>query len=672
MVGLSQDETGLDRLVTTTPYLARIVKQYLNSFPKESSSSQRNEHYQLSGSVSIRSRENALKLRHSIELHCAGNPFKERSPLKSLVSSVLVPEDAKDDILHFGEKGQKRFEEFVRERLLPTSKLSVWDKMKKFKLKTFSNWMAKAKVRVGDKVFKLREERELLGRFLIIQRSRPELVPKLEETIGKYEMSVVPRSLCAVDGSLYIPTNKASLMHAFEEVKADSPLESATPLDIAPVTGRLLRVLIVDAMAVVQSMKKTPTMKNLSNLQEAFIKRIKGMVVCYDECRVVFDRYLDQSLKNKTRQKRAATSIEFQIHPEMKLTMPLKEILSSSKTKSSLTSMFAQGLLEHFSNNSACKLVVVYGTKIKGQDFEEDHSHEEADTLIPHQVLATIADGHCREICVWSPDTDVFVLLIDLVSRGRLGTNNRLKFLTGKGTKYREIDVVERVRVVGSHKCQGLIGLHNFSGADWGGKFVGITKKTWIGAYMELDEDDPSINCFRELGEGVIPTELVDDELPTQFKDLEQFVCHVYCSKGPKTLPALRWALFRSKNLEGEMLPPTRAALLPHIVRANYICMRDKSYPVNCPSLPPIEENGWSLDGGVYVPVRCLTPPAPKAVIELTKCSCKTECKGRCSCFKNGLPCTPLCKCYVGNCTNVIKDDGHEDDDDGQEDDDVE
>jgi hypothetical protein len=125
MVGLSQDETGLDRLVTTTPHLARIVKQYLNSFPKESSSSHRNEHYQLSGCVSIRSRENTPKLRHSIELHCAGNPFKEISPLKSFVSSVLVPEDAKDDILHFGEKGQKRFEEFVCERLLPTSKLSV-------------------------------------------------------------------------------------------------------------------------------------------------------------------------------------------------------------------------------------------------------------------------------------------------------------------------------------------------------------------------------------------------------------------------------------------------------------------------------------------------------------------------------------------------------------------
>ena len=68
-----------------------------------------------------------------------------------------------------------------------TSKLSVWDKMKKMNLKAFSNWMDKKKVQVGDKVIKLREERELLGRFLIIHGSRPHFVPKLEQTIGRFE-----------------------------------------------------------------------------------------------------------------------------------------------------------------------------------------------------------------------------------------------------------------------------------------------------------------------------------------------------------------------------------------------------------------------------------------------------------------------------------------------------
>ena len=60
--------------------------------------------------------------------------------------------------------------------------------------------------------------------------------------------------------------------------------------------------------------------------------------------------------------------------------------------------------------------------------------------------------------------------------------------------------------MIGRHKCQGLIGLYNFSGVDWGWKFVSIIKKIWIGAYMKLDEDDTSVNCFRELGEGPIPT----------------------------------------------------------------------------------------------------------------------------------------------------------------------
>ena len=39
----------------------------------------------------------------------------------------------------------------------------------------------------------------------------------------------------------------------------------------------------------------------------------------------------------------------------------------------------------------------------------------------------------------------------------------------------------------------------------------------------------------------------------------------------------------------GEMLPPTRSALLPHFV-ANYIAMRDKSYLANCPIIPPLNK----------------------------------------------------------------------------------
>ena len=655
MVGLSRDEAALDRIVTTTPHLARLVDEYLESFPKASRSSERTEHYQLSGQIALRSRANAMKIRHSIELHCAENPFRVKTPLKSLVSSALVSEEAKHDILHYAEKGRKRFEELVYERLTSTSTLSVWDKMKKLKLKAFSNWMDIMKVRIGDKVIKLREERELLGRFLIVQGSRPGLVRKLEETIGEYEMSTVPRSLCAVDGSLYIPADKASLMHAVEDATVES-------LDVLPVPGIVqedppVKVLIIDTMAVLQSMTNTPKLLKLSHLQDAFNKRIEMMMASYDEGRVVFDRYMDQSLKNKTRQKRSTTSIEYEVHPEMKPTMSIKDLLSASKTKRKLTCLFGQGLLDYFASKGSFVLVVVYDTHIKGRGFEYAHTHEEADTLIPNQVLASAVCGASRRICVWSPDTDVLLLLVDLVASRQITFPTSLKFHTGKGMKKREIDIFERVQVIGRRKCQGLLGLHNFSGADWGGKFIGISKKSWVNAYLKLDEDDPAIDCFKAVS-GIKTNEMNDGKLPTQVMALETFVCRVYSSKGPTTLPSLRWELFRSKNLEGEVLPPTRAALLPHIIRANYITMRDKSYLDNCPALPPIEENGWKLEKEVYVPVRCLALPAPRAVVELVKCGCKAGCNGiRCSCLKNGLPCTPLCKCYGGDCANTIRED---------------
>ena len=75
--------------------------------------------------AAVRCSETAVKLRQSIEKHCEGNPFIVNCPLKNLASSAIIPDTAKNDILQFAAKGQKRFEEFVDERLLKTSPSSV-------------------------------------------------------------------------------------------------------------------------------------------------------------------------------------------------------------------------------------------------------------------------------------------------------------------------------------------------------------------------------------------------------------------------------------------------------------------------------------------------------------------------------------------------------------------
>ena len=76
--------------------------------------------------------------------------------------------------------------------------------------------------------------------------SRPELVTKLEATIGEYEMAVLPRPL--------------------------------------KLLFRLMRVLIIDAMAALQGMKMTPGMNKICHLKESFITRIHRMLNGYDEC----------------------------------------------------------------------------------------------------------------------------------------------------------------------------------------------------------------------------------------------------------------------------------------------------------------------------------------------------------------------------------------------------
>ena len=208
--------------------------------------------------------------------------------------------------------------------------------------------------------------------------------------------------------------------------------------------------------------------------------------------------------------------------------------------------MFAKAVAEHF-RSKLIRLYVIYDKQIVGPDVSEEHNHEEADTLIPHQVIATVKNNPLKDITVRSPDTDVFMLLLDLVSNDYLDNRTGLKLNLGKG-KGRIIDVQERVRVLGKPRCRALVGFHNFTGADWGGKFVGKTKESWTKLFMELSTDDTVLQCFRKLGEGTIQSELADDKLPADWKPLEGFVCKVYSSKGPLSLHSYDGKCFAPKT----------------------------------------------------------------------------------------------------------------------------
>jgi hypothetical protein len=72
------------------------------------------------------------------------------------------------------------------------------------------NASKKTKVTTGDKIVELQEDRSLFGRMLVISKSRQEI--NLKETVGKYELSVVPRAMFAADGTMFHCSSKSSLM----------------------------------------------------------------------------------------------------------------------------------------------------------------------------------------------------------------------------------------------------------------------------------------------------------------------------------------------------------------------------------------------------------------------------------------------------------------------------
>jgi len=184
--------------------------------------------------------------------------------------------------------------------------------------------------------------------------------------------------------------------------EAESPEDAPQP-ELVQEPDSSLSVLTVDTMGMLQSMKKTPTMLKLSDLRDAFNKRIEKMMVGYDEGRVVFDRYMYQSLKNKTRQKRAATSVEYEIHPELKLTMSIKELLHHQQRKGRHACWARDCLNTPQGKVLSCWLFCMI---LSPKDMiSRRHTHmKRLITLIPHQVLASVSNCTLRKLCVWSPD----------------------------------------------------------------------------------------------------------------------------------------------------------------------------------------------------------------------------------------------------------------------------
>ncbi len=85
------------------------------------------------------------------------------------------------------------------------------------------------KVKTGDKVMELKEDRSLFASIMLACKTRPEI--DFEDGIGSHECSVGPRSLFSSHGTMPHYSQKSALMEILEKL----PPFASTPLTLTRV-----------------------------------------------------------------------------------------------------------------------------------------------------------------------------------------------------------------------------------------------------------------------------------------------------------------------------------------------------------------------------------------------------------------------------------------------------
>ena len=209
------------------------------------------------------------------------NPFSD-NPVLCISNGMVALEDVSHDLMNAQQKGQSAMETFTKERLSCTATSSLFDPMKKLQLKTFSTMKKVVNVSSNKKIVPMKASRNLFSTLCLIMEKR-----KLDlQDVFSYPLGPFPWSLADGMGGLK-KTSKVSILHE---------LEKGTEHWNDQLTHH---VSLIDGMAILQKAKVTPmTYGQLSN---KLLQTILGMSINADRIDVVFDTYIDNSIKDAER-----------------------------------------------------------------------------------------------------------------------------------------------------------------------------------------------------------------------------------------------------------------------------------------------------------------------------------------------------------------------------------
>ena len=166
----------------------------------------------------------------------------------------------------------------------------------------------------------------------------------------------MPPSNFNPDGSMIMASGKSLLVQQILKLPSANSRSSSS--------ASTSSILIIDAMCIVNMV----TGNNITTGQqfaEQFVSRIAEMAYPYDEVRIVFDQYVDGSLKQHTRDRRTGktTPVHYIVNNSTEI-KNMKVFMAHIKTKAELTSYLSEKVL-HAYREKKKKVVVMHHTQVE-------------------------------------------------------------------------------------------------------------------------------------------------------------------------------------------------------------------------------------------------------------------------------------------------------------------
>ena len=451
-IGLTEDPAALRRWMISGPEIARTVKEFETSFLSCQDDDIR--HHEQVPAVQRTFAKDVKSLIHVIEE--MGSPFLEDSAdLLALDTKDIMPESVTTAVKNAQEIGQSQYDMYVKERLESDTK-AISDTIPKNKLPLFGN-PPKQKSKVKTQVSSLKSDCNLFSRLYISCQVRD---GNLQEFF-KHENQPTPPSLASM-GKLRVGQKSEFLPCFGQHTVPESPEVDMKVLDGAAVVNML-------------PPKLCKTFDDYA--KTVFLPYILAQVQNVKRLDIVWDRYIDNSLKQSTRENRGE-GVRKRVTANATTPGNWQSFLRSDANKSELFTFLAEHLqslnIEGKVLVSTCNEDAISSTPIDKAGIAPCNQ-EEADTRIFLHVAHAAKQGLTRAM-VRTVDTDVIVLAV--ASMQKMQNLSELWMAFGTGKNFRFIPCHTIASSLGEESCKALPFFHAFTGCDTVSAFSGVGKKT--------------------------------------------------------------------------------------------------------------------------------------------------------------------------------------------------